>query len=724
MDNSRKLGTFLGVFTPTILTILGAIMYLRTGWLTGNLGLYKMLLAVVLANGITLITTLSFSSIATNIKLGTGGAYYVISRSLGIEIGGAIGIPLLLSQIFSVTLYAFGLAESFLIVFPGLDVQLTSFIIILFVGAISFLGAEFALKTQLPVMLFVALSILFLALGPLTNSSVTGITILTDSGNLNFWKGFAIFFPAVTGVMAGLGLSGDLKNPEKSIPRGSILAVLAGFLIYLIIPLVLSSGASRDMLLTDNLVWGKIAPLGLWVILPGLWGAIFSSAIGSMLGAPRTLEALANDNLAPSIFRKKLTGGGSIGLIVSLLIAAAAVFLGDLNTVAAVVTMFFLTVYGTINLAATFESLSGDSSWRPKFRSHWTLNLFGGLACFGVMFLINPIVGMIAIGTEILLWLYFTNRGFRAQWGDSRRGVYENLIRWSLLKLAKRPFSARNWRPHILAFVSDPVQHLDMIRFGNWFSQKRGVVTVCQLVVDDLLNQEIQKEQIKEEIQKILNDERIEAFAEVDIVDSVVGGITSVAQANGMAGLESNTILLGWPHELAIFKEFMIVVRRLENIKKSIILGKITPKHVYPRESLEKSIHIWWGGLQKNGDLMLLLAYLLTRNDEWKDSKIEVISIASNELMKKQTENYLNKLIPEIRIEAQPRVLIKSPEKSINDHIHEISRNAAVVFFGLATPKKGEEEAYVQRLEKLSEQFQTVFFVKNASYFVGELIDP
>ena len=682
MSDNRRLGTFLGVYTPTILTILGAIMYLRTGWLTGHLGLSKVLIAVFLANTITLITTLSFSSIATNTKLGTGGAYYIISRSLGIEIGGSIGIPLVLSQIFSVTLYAFGLAESLLIVIPGIDVQITALIIIFLVGVLSFFGAEFALRSQLPVLVFVAISMIFLVIGSTTNILSNGFIVLKSSGEINFWKGFAIFFPAVTGVMAGLGLSGDLKNPEKSIPRGSILAVLTGFVIYMIIPVLLSNGTSQTNLQNDTLIWGKIAPMGLWVILPGLWGAIFSSAIGSMLGAPRTLEALAKDNLLPELFGRsgKRWKGLTPGLFVSILMAAAAVFLGNLNAVASVVTMFFLTVYGTINFAATFETLSGDSSWRPKFKSHWSVYLFGGLSCMGVMFLISPLVGTIAIGAEILLWLYFTNRGFKAQWGDSRRGVYENLIRWSLLKLAKRPMSARNWRPHILTFVPDAEDHLDMVRFSDWFSQKRGVVTVCQLIVDDLLNKDINKLEKKKNIQKILNSENIEAFAEVDIVDSVIGGITSVTQANGLAELESNTVLLGWPGESDMLTKFITVMGKLENIKKSMILCKISPRHLYPRESIRKTIHIWWGGLQRNGDLMLLLAYLLTRNNEWKDTKIEVMSIASNELMKKQTEKYLNKLMPEIRIEAEPNVIIKSPDRSINDHIQEISKDAAVVF--------------------------------------------
>ena len=304
-NSDGKLGTFLGVFTPTILTIIGVILYLRLGWLVGHMGLYQVILIVILANAITLITTLSFSSVATNTRVGVGGAYYIISRSLGLEIGGAIGLPLFLSQTFSVTLYAYGLAESIRFVWPDVPIRESVFFIVLFVGGLSIPGARFALKAQIPIMIGIAVSILALAAGAIHHSWGTPLPLIPPTKDLPFWSGFAIFFPAVTGVMAGLGLSGDLRDPGRAIPRGAIAAVLTGFVVYLAVPFVLIFGASQSDLKGDTLVWLKIAPLGPWLILPGLWGAIFSSAVGSMLGAPRTLQALAMDRLAPGFFGRR-----------------------------------------------------------------------------------------------------------------------------------------------------------------------------------------------------------------------------------------------------------------------------------------------------------------------------------------------------------------------------------------------------------------------------------
>lgn len=716
MENEKKLGTFLGVFTPTILTILGVIMYLRFGWLVGHLGLLRVLLIVVLANIITAITTLSFSSVATNARVGAGGAYFIISRSLGVEFGGAIGVPLFLSQAFSVTLYSFGLAESMRFVWPDLPLVPVTLAIIVAVGVLAIAAAEKALRAQVALMALVGASLVALAAGALVKSSGATVVLQAPSATVSFWVGFAVFFPAVTGVMAGLGLSGDLKDPGRSIPIGSFAAVVTGFIIYLCVPLLLAVGAEPEELRENPMIWSRIAVLGPWLVLPGLWAAIFSSAVGSVLAAPRTLQALSRDGIVSRRLRRL-----GLGFVVSIGIALLAALLGNLNAVAAVVSMFFLTVYGTINLVAAFEALSGDPSWRPRIRAPWAVNLVGGIACLIVMILINAAAGVIAIFLEASLWFFLSRREQKARWGDARRGLYENLIRWALIHLAKRPQSARNWRPHLMVFVDDPVKELDLIRFGDWFSQGRGVVTVCNLVVGDLMKNEIDLAEERKAMQETLDAEELVVFAEVDVVSDVVEGIVNVSQANGMAGLTSNTILLGWPTDSALRHEFLRVTRRLERLNKSVIMGRINPKHLFRREA--KTVHVWWGGLERNSDLMLLLAHLLKCNADWRDANVSIMSIASSEMMKTRTETFLNKLIPDIRMDAQARVIMKPKDLSVSELIQRESAEAEIVFLGLANPERGKEDEYADRLEALAGDLPVVFFVKNSSMFVGELLE-
>lgn len=722
---SPKLGAFLGVFTPTLLTILGAIMYLRFGWVVGNVGLLVALSIVVLANSITFITTLSFSAIATNTRVGVGGAYFIISRSLGLELGGAIGLPLFLSQVFSVTLYAFALAESFRHVLPWLPLDVTAFVIILGVGVLSNKGADVALRAQIPIMVLVGLSMVALAIGALTGSPVVAPEGAPELGPPEgYWAVFAVFFPAVTGVMAGLGLSGDLEDPRSSIPKGSITATLAGFAVYVCIVILLAIGADSYMLREEEMIWTKIAFGGPFFVLLGMWGAIFSSAVGSILGAPRTLQALINDHASPHSFLGKLAasrdGGEPIaGLVFSVILALGAVLLGDLNTVAQVVTMFYLTVYGAVNLVAALETLSGDASWRPKLRVPWVLSLAAGLACIAVMFLINPLASLAAIAIQLALWFGFQRLERRADWGDMRRDIYEALIRWALVRLRTRPTTARNWRPHILVFADDVARRLDLVRFANWFSQDRGVVTVCELVEGDVLDDPIDLPARHEVMNKVLDENGLVVFGEVDVVHRIDRGIVDVVQANGIAGLDSNTVMLGWPNADNLI-QFLGVMKRLEKLNKSVIIGR--PRASAPaREGRRRAIHVWWGGLERNGDMMLLLAHLLTRNPEWRGADIQVSSVASNESTRSDTEGLLKALLPEARIDARTRVLVKPKDKSIRDVIHEESARADVVFLGLATPAPGEEAAYAQRLADLSEGLGTVFFVKNASPFVGKL---
>ena len=728
MDKQSKgnLGAFLGVYTPTILTILGVIMYMRFGWVVGHLGLYQTLLVVIIANAITLVTTLSFSSMATNMKVGVGGAYFIISRSLGLGVGAAIGVPLFLSQSISVTLYAYGLAESLQIVWPTVPLLPVTIAIILIVSIISLYGASFALKTQVPLLILVALSLAAFAIGAfLTTKTDVMPVVYPPFGEVGFWVGFAVFFPAVTGVMAGLSLSGDLKNPSKAIPLGAIAATITGFIIYLSIPVLLSRAANEYQLQNDSLIWLKIAPLGLFLVLPGLWGAILSSAVGSVLGAPRTLQAVCRDQIAGQKFRSFVSGdhGVRIALAITTVIAFVAVFLGELNAVAKVVTMFFLTVYGTVNIVAGLETLSGDPSWRPRFRIPWSVNIACGLACVWVMFLISPLASIIAIGIEVLLWLLFTRREQRATWGDARRGVYEAMLRWVLIRLSRRSMSARNWRPHILVFVDDARRKLDLIKFASWFSQNRGVVTVCELVVGDLLHDEIDIQGRLEATRELMAGEDLSVFAEIDVVDNIIDGIADVSQANGIAGFASNTIILGWPKDPNMMVDFLVTTRRLEKIQKSVVIGKINPQHIFPVRKARREIHVWWGGLKQNGDLMLLLAYLLTRNPEWRGSELKILCASSNEFAQKNTKLYLEQMLKDIRIEADCDAFIKPDDLSISELIQSRSASADAVFLGLAVPETGNELEYVTRMETLAGDFPVVFFVKNSCLFVGKLLE-
>ena len=283
-------------------------MYLRFGWVVGNVGLAGTFLIVTLSTSITFLTALSIAAIATDQRVRTGGAYYMISRSLGIEAGGAIGIPLFLAQGLSVALYTVGFAESMVEVFPVLNEKAVGLVTTVAVAALAIKSARTAIRAQYFIMGAIALSLLSLLFGsPVENTGAGDGRPGQPHTRESFWVVFAVFFPAVTGIMAGVNMSGDLENPGRSIPRGTFAAIGVGYLVYMTIPILLVLRVDRGALISDPLVMQRMA---LWgpAILLGVWGATLSSAVGSILGAPRVLQALARDGILPKPFQ--LAGGG------------------------------------------------------------------------------------------------------------------------------------------------------------------------------------------------------------------------------------------------------------------------------------------------------------------------------------------------------------------------------------------------------------------------------
>ncbi len=726
----EKFGTFLGVFTPSILTILGLIMYLRFGWVVGNIGLGLTLVVVLLASSITFITALSASAVATNMRVGVGGEYFMISRSLGLELGGAIGIPLFLCRTLSITFYSFGLVESILAFWPvawgeipAFAGQLGAALIIISITAVSGKSASLALKLQIPIMVAVGASLVALVIGAVAGGfQAPEMSPTYRTAPQGFWYVFAVFFPAVTGFTAGIGMSGDLKDPRRSIPRGTLMAVVIGTSIYLFIPVVLAMTArvTPEELAEPGIIWTKVAVLGAWLVFPGLWGAILSSAFGSMLGAPRVLQALAGDGLAPAFLaRLSKSGQPTVATWISGAIALGAVVLGGLNAVAQFVTILFLTLYVTVNISAAIEKLVGDPSYRPTIRVPWFVSLLGSAGAAMMMFLINPLACGAAIVLEVLLYLYLRRRALRQQWGDVWAGLWLALARFALLNLRTHSRDPRNWRPHILLFAGDPVKRLNLVRLAAWFNQNRGVVTVCQLIVGDLKDKHHDAEVRRQEMERDLEEEGLVAFANVNVVESFENGVIDVTQANGIAGLRSNTVMFGWPRRPERLESQLKIMRAVSNAGKSTVIARVKWAHEPGRE---KRIDLWWGGRQNNGDLMLLLAYLLSLNPEWSDARIVIRAIARSEEERLEQEKGLKALLPEIRINAETQIIVKPQDQTVAEVIQGTSQDASVVFLGLMEPDPGTEADYARRLADLVEPLNTTIFVRNAGEFAGHLV--
>ena len=703
------LSTFGGVFTPSILTILGVIMYLRFGWVVGNVGLAGTLMIVTLATGITFLTALSIAEIATDQHVRIGGAYYMISRSLGLESGGAVGIPLYVAQALSVSLYTVGFAESVVKAFPQFDEKLVGIVTTIGVAVLALKSAKAAIKAQYVIMTAIAISLVCLLFGqPIENTQVE-IWGASPARSESFWVVFAVFFPAVTGIMAGVNMSGDLKDPGRSIPRGTLAAVGVGYLIYMGLPILLASRADAATLIEDPLVMRKISIWGDSILL-GVWGATLSSAVGSILGAPRVLQALARDGVLPRPFRWLGKGSGPddeprVGTVVTLGVALVAVWFGDLNLIAPILTMFFLTTYGVLNVAAGLERFLGSPSFRPTFKVHWSVSLAGAIGCFAVMFLINAGATAVAFVCVLAIFVWLERREMRSAWGDVRRGVWMAITRAGLLRLTSATDS-KNWRPHLLVFSGAPTRRWHLIDMANSLTHNRGVLTVSTVLPEASVSQERQSS-MESTIREYLLDRGVESLVRVVTAPDPFAGIERLIGYYGLGSVVPNTLILGDSTRTEHRDKYCDTIRLAHEAQRNVLVVKEGPDGFGDR----RQIDVWWGGLKANGSLMMILAYLLRTSLSWRGADVTVKMVVPSEDAAQGVRRNLESIIARSRTHAGFEVMIQG-DRSFDQILRESSADSDAVFVGLAEPTVVDDfRDYYERVQERTEGLPTTVFV-------------
>ena len=711
-----KFGTFGGVFTPCTLTIFGVIMFLRYGHVVGQAGVFGALQILLLAKAITILTTLSLSAIATNAKVRGGGAYYLISRSLGVEFGGAIGIVFFVAQAISVSLYVIGFTEAFVAVFPAYGDHTTGIasLVNIAVFLCVFIGAGWTVKLQYGILVILALSLVSFFLGAANSFDTAQLADNWESnftGAANWFSMFALFFPAVTGIMAGANMSGDLADPGRSIPRGTLVAIVVTGVVYAVMAVFLGAATTGEVLTDDRHV---VRHLSYWPLLitAGVFAATLSSALGSMMGAPRILQAFAKDDIFQSI---RFLGKGSgkneeprRAVFLTFMIAEVCILLGDLDIIAPIITMAFLITYGTINLATFYEGVTKNPSYRPRFKySHWVTSLLGALGCLFVMFLNDWVaaVGSI-IGMALLHWAIGT-REVEARWGDLQGGLIFERTRRNLLKLESYLHHPKNWRPIILALSGSGWSRPQLAVYGHWFTAGHGILSLGQVIaggVGDRVNRLRAQEKI---LGEAIEREGLEAFPAVTVAESVASGIENLVQCHGLGSLRPNTVLLGWPSDPDRVEDFGATIRTLAALERSIIAVRTIGENDDPWRTGVGTIDIWWRG-ERNGALMVLLAHLLTKNTGWRNRVIRLLRVIPNDAGREDVHRHLQGLIETARIRAVAQTIV---DPNPIEAIPRESRHAAIVFLGFEAPAEGQERDFWERLEAMALDLPNVVFV-------------
>lgn len=723
---ARKFGAFSGVFTPSILTILGVIMYLRLGWVTGVAGLWGVVLIILLAHIISLTTGLSISSIATDKKIEAGGIYYILSRSLGLPIGGSIGITLFVGTALSISMYIVGFTENFiflpitkeyveLIPFVAENpIQTIGTVVLVILVLVALIGTSLAIKTQFFILAAIALSLVSIFIGFFTTSIENNAQdLVMPFQEYDFGVVFAIFFPAVTGFTAGVAMSGDLKDPKKDIPKGTMLSILTGLVVYLAMAISFYYFVDQDLLINDYNFLLKISFVPLLVIA-GIWGATLSSALGGILGGPRIIQAVAQDKIVPKILGKGqgINNEPRNALIFTFILAEIGVLVGDLNVIAAVVTMFYLTAYGFINLSFALEKWA-SSDFRPSFNISLWVGIIGFLASFFIMFELNLPAMIAALVILSLIYIYISRKRLHLAMGDVWPSVAASLLRKMLTSLNKKHLTERNWRANILLFSGGSENRPHLIHFGKWLAGRHGIISNFDLIENNTSRVLFPKSKQSFEEDLLAKEEGI--FSRKQDCSDIYEGIENISATYGFSGVEPNTVLLGWGRQTKDPLRFATMLRHLSDLDLNVVLLDYNEESGFGNY---RQIDVWWRGGSNNGNLVLSLIKFIRISYEWRRAKVRLLIVNHENKKKKKIEKQAKSVLQNMRIDAEIKVLNNEVVRwPVNKLIKKHSSSADLIFLGVPEVIKGQEKEFIKRTDEIYKDLGTLVLVKASSFF-------
>ena len=701
------------VFLTAISTILGAILFLRFGYAVANTGFMGAVGIIVLGHIVTIATAMALAEIATNQKVEGGGEYFIISRSFGLEIGGAIGIALFLSQAISVAFYVIAFGEALT---PLIDLLRTEFGItipdkrlmtlpatILLALVVIGKGADIGLRVLYVVVGVLGVSLLLFFMGDATEAMDAtrpiGLLSSTVDAPDAFFLVFAICFPGFTGMTAGVGLSGDLKDPRKSIPIGTLAATLTGMVVYVAVAYKLAISASPETLNGDQLVMSQVA---LWgpIIPIGLAAATISSALGSSLVAPRTLQAVAGDKLFPSGRMNRILAKGRPGTneptnasIVVFAIATAFVAVGSVDFVARIISMVFMLSYGSLCMISFLEHFAAEPSYRPAFRSRWYISLVGAFMCIWLMFKMSAPYALLALSLMALLYLVIArtnpDRGGLARLLTGATFQLGRQLQIFLQRASRKGVQGGDgWRPAAICMSTSSFERLDALDLLRWISYRFGSATYIHLVEAYLSRVSLEESRSAlERLVRLSDLSQSNIYMDTLINPSYGDALGVVAQLPGLSGMPNNLILFEFDKEKP--EELQTLVGSYRILPAAgfdvCVLAASDRSFGYHRE-----IHIWITPTDfGNAPLMILLGYILLGHPDWDDAQIKLFAVFPEEEIEREKEVMLS-LVRSGRLPISTKnieLIIRRPNINVQSLIQERSRDADLTMVGFV----GEE---------------------------------
>uniref|UniRef100_A0A673Y0Y1 Solute carrier family 12 member 5-like n=1 Tax=Salmo trutta TaxID=8032 RepID=A0A673Y0Y1_SALTR len=814
-EEAPALGTLMGVYLPCIQNIFGVILFLRMTWMVGIGGVIGSFIIVFMCCSTTMLTAISMSAIATNGVVPAGGSYYMISRSLGPEFGGAVGICFYLGTTFAGAMYILGSIELLLIyILPqaaifkmeGLEgaeaeaamlnnMRVYGTIVLSFMATVVFVGVKYVNKLALLFLACVILSILAVYAGviktaieppdfpvcmlgnrPLISKGFDVCAKTLESGNgtvtTKLWKIFCdtpflnatcdeyfannnvsfiqgipgvmsgilkenlfgnylekgnlvakigiatvegpdetltnsnryvladitsfftllvgIYFPSVTGIMAGSNRSGDLRDAQKSIPIGTIMAITTTSLVYM--SAVVLFGACIDgVVLRDkfgegvngNLVIGTLAWPSPWVIVIGSFFSTCGAGLQSLTGAPRLMQAISRDGVVPilRVFgHGKANGEPTWALLLTACICEIGILIASLDAVAPILSMFFLMCYMFVNLACALQTLLRTPNWRPRFKFyHWALSFLGMSLCLSLMFICSWFYAIVAMVIAGSIYKYIEFHGAEKEWGDGIRGISLSAARYALMRLDEGPAHTKNWRPQLLVLVSTDVeQNVEqprLLSLTNQLKAGKGLTIVGTALAGTYLENHPQAQRAEQSLRKLMETEKVKGFCQVTISSNMRDATSHLLQASGLGGLMHNTVLVSWPRnwkqadDHQTWRDFIELVRETT----AAHLALLVPKNIaaFPSNGerfSEGHIDVWW--IVHDGGMLMLLPFLLRQHKVWRKCRMRIFTVAQMDDNSIQMKKDLTTFLYHLRIDAEVEV-VEMHDSDISAYTYE-----------------------------------------------------
>ncbi len=711
MLQPKKFGTFGGVFTPSILTILGVIMYMRLGWVVGSAGTLTVAIIIILmAHLVSLTTGLSVSSVATDKKIKAGGIYYMLSRSLGLPIGGSIGITLFVATGLSIALYLIGFAESAMAILKeplGIQevtlnhLRIVGSIALFIIVTIAFISTSIAIKSQYFILGAIVLSLLSVFFGT-ADGKEFDMSAVEESG-VSFAVLFGIFFPAVTGFTAGVAMSGDLKDPKKSIPWGTMLSIFTGLIVYVVLAIFIFYSIDQDILVSDKnalVVFGLVPGL----VIAGIWGATLSSALGGILGAPRILQAMSLDGITPKLFAKGVGAGNEPrnALLLTFVLAELGILIGELDVIAEVVAMFYMTAYLFINVTCLLEQWASPD-FLPKFKIPLFVPLLGAVVTFLLMIQLNLVAAVISILIMVILFLFLAKRQLDLGSGDVWQNVWYGVVKLGLKNLINKKSHKRNWEPNIVSFLSDDIPEDNALAFSSSLAGKLGFISQFKLIDSSVehIRKEDQSVTTKDSVVKGIFKRKVNA-------DNYWEGVLSVAQYYGFSGVEPNTILLDWKQSFIDKERFKSSVDKLIDWDYNICFLHYNDRKGFGNK---KKIDIWWNNLSNTTELTLSIAKFFSQSLDWRNAEI-IIKYVGDDANDKALKKAVNELKELFRLKIETKFFNKKEFTDTASLIAKESDQTDLIFIELPTDEE-EQKSLAFILDKIG----STVLIHASSYF-------